>query len=149
MQTIVWFEPERVTPGTWLADRHPEWVLGGSNGGLLNLGNPDAWKWLTNHIDKFLTDQGIDHYRQDFNMDPLSYWRKNDTKDRQGITEIKHVTAILICLSILAPQAADATTWKRSAARFRSGAATTRGSPSDSNARPTDCPSGFPTTGPA
>jgi len=95
MQTIVWFEPERVTPGTWLAKNHPEWVLGGANGGLLNLGNPEAWNWLTNHIDKFLTEQGIDHYRQDFNMDPLSYWRKNDTEDRQGITEIKHVTGYL------------------------------------------------------
>jgi hypothetical protein len=95
MQTIVWFEPERVTPSTWLADTHPEWILGGSNGGLLNLGNPQAWNWLTNHVDKFLTEQGIDHYRQDFNLDPLSYWRKNDTEDRQGITEIKHVTGHL------------------------------------------------------
>ena len=95
LETIVWFEPERVTRGTWLAENHPEWVLGGSNGGLLNLGNPEAWSWLTNHIDKFLTEQGIDHYRQDFNMDPLSYWRNSDTKDRQGITEIKHVTGYL------------------------------------------------------
>lgn len=95
LETIVWFEPERVTRGTWLAENRPEWVLGGSNGGLLNLGNPEAWNWLTNHIDRFLTEQGIDHYRQDFNMDPLSYWRKNDTEDRQGITEIKHVTGYL------------------------------------------------------
>ncbi len=25
--TIVWFEPERVTPGSWLSDTHPEWLL--------------------------------------------------------------------------------------------------------------------------
>jgi alpha-galactosidase len=24
---IVWFEPERVTPGTWLYEQHPEWLL--------------------------------------------------------------------------------------------------------------------------
>jgi alpha-galactosidase len=24
----LWFEPERVTPGTWLYDKHPEWLLG-------------------------------------------------------------------------------------------------------------------------
>ena len=40
---------------------------------LLNLGNPDALKWLTDHVDQLLTEQGIDLYRQDFNMDPLYY----------------------------------------------------------------------------
>ncbi|MGB9623488.1 MAG: GH36 C-terminal domain-containing protein, partial [Phycisphaerae bacterium] len=34
-------------------------------------------------------------YRQDFNMDPLSYWRAADAPDRQGITEIRHVTGYL------------------------------------------------------
>ncbi len=95
VKIVVWFEPERVAAGTWLADNHPEWILGGKNGGLLNLGNPDAWKWLVEHVDKLITEQGIDLYRQDFNMDPLSYWRANDAPDRQGITEIKHVTGYL------------------------------------------------------
>src|SRR5207249_1757817 len=84
VKSIVWFEPERVTGGTWLAEKHPEWLLGGT---LLNLGNPDARAWLTDHIDKLLTEQGIDLYRQDYNIDPLGYWRGNDKEDRQGITE--------------------------------------------------------------
>lgn len=92
---LVWFEPERVAGGTWLTENHPEWILGGANGGLLNLGDPEAWQWLVNHIDKLLTEQGIDLYRQDFNMDPLGLWRGNDAEDRQGITEIKHVTGLL------------------------------------------------------
>jgi len=91
IKTIVWFEPERVAAGTWLTENHPEWILGGKNGGLLNLGNPEARQWLTDHVDKLMTEQGIDLYRQDFNMDPLAYWRGNDAKDRQGITEIRHV----------------------------------------------------------
>ena len=62
---------------------------------LLNLGDPAARQWLTDHIDRLLTEQGIDLYRQDFNMDPLAYWRANDDPDRQGITEIKHVTGYL------------------------------------------------------
>ncbi|HNR97730.1 MAG TPA: alpha-galactosidase [Planctomycetota bacterium] len=95
MKLVVWFEPERVHPGTWLAEKHPEWVLGGSAGGLLNLGNPEAREWLTDHIDGLLTSQGIDLYRQDFNMDPLGYWRANDAPDRQGITEIRHVEGYL------------------------------------------------------
>jgi alpha-galactosidase len=95
IKLLVWFEPERVTAGTWLANQHPDWVLGGKQGGLLNLGHPQAWDWLVNHFDKLLTDQGIDFYRQDFNMDPLAYWRRNDSPDRQGITEIKHVQGYL------------------------------------------------------
>jgi alpha-galactosidase len=95
IKTIVWFEPERVTPGTWITEYHPEWILGGKGGGLLNLGNPAARSWLTDHVDKLMTEQGIDLYRQDFNMDPLPLWRGNDTEDRQGITEIHHVEGYL------------------------------------------------------
>lgn len=95
LKTLVWFEPERVAAGTWLADNHPEWILGGAKGGLLNLGDDAARQWLTEHIDGLLTEQGIDLYRQDFNMDPLDYWRKADAADRQGITEIRHVTGYL------------------------------------------------------
>lgn len=62
---------------------------------LLNLGNPEAWKWLVEHIDRLLTENGIDLYRQDFNMDPLAHWRANDAPDRQGITEIRHVMGYL------------------------------------------------------
>jgi alpha-galactosidase len=91
VKTIVWFEPERVTEGTWLSDTHAEWIHGGAKGGLLNLGMPEARKWLTDHVDGLLTSEGIDLYRQDFNMDPLSHWRANDAEDRQGITEIRHV----------------------------------------------------------
>ncbi|MBP8128579.1 MAG: NPCBM/NEW2 domain-containing protein [Candidatus Hydrogenedentes bacterium] len=88
---IVWFEPERVTAGTWLTENHPEWIHGGAGGGLLDLGNPEARRWLTDHVDALLTREGIDLYRQDFNMDPLDYWRRADAPDRQGITEIRHV----------------------------------------------------------
>ncbi len=92
---IVWFEPERVTASSWLAENHPEWVLGGKGGGLLNLGNPEAWRWVLERVDGMLTSQGIDVYRQDFNIAPLPHWRANDNPDRQGITEIKHVTGYL------------------------------------------------------
>ena len=92
VKTVVWFEPERVHPGTWLFEKRPQWLLGGSN---LNLGNPEAQKWLTEHIDKLITSEGIGLYRQDFNMEPLAGWRKNDAPDRQGITENKYVVGLL------------------------------------------------------
>jgi alpha-galactosidase len=95
MKFVVWFEPERVHAGSWLTENHPEWVLGGKEGGLLNHGDRDARTWLTEHVDRMLTEHGIDLYRQDFNMDPLSYWRGHDAPDRQGITEIGHVEGYL------------------------------------------------------
>lgn len=96
IRSIVWFEPERVMPDTWLTNKHPEWLLGKpGETQLLDLGNPEAWQWLVNHVDQLITEQGIDLYRQDFNMDPLDYWRQHDAPDRQGITEIGHVTGYL------------------------------------------------------
>lgn len=95
IKTLVWFEPERVHPGTWLPENHPEWIFGGKNGGLLNLGDTKCREWLTDHIDKLMKDQGIDMYRQDFNIDPLGYWRGADASDRQGIAENKHVQGYL------------------------------------------------------
>ena len=75
MKTIVWFEPERVYSGTWLAENHPEWIHGGKGGGLLKLGDPQCRAWLVDHIDKLLVEQGIELYRQDFNVYPLPYSR--------------------------------------------------------------------------
>lgn len=96
MKFLVWFEPERVEPGTWLYENHPEWLLGRDGGSkLLNLGNPAAWNWVVQHIDKLITDHHIDMYRQDFNIDPLPYWQANDAEDRQGITEIKYIEGLL------------------------------------------------------
>jgi alpha-galactosidase len=105
IKIIVWFEPERVTKGTWLYENHPDWLLTAPpNPGdqlydpewrLFNFGNPDALKWMTDHVDQLITSQGIDLYRQDFNMDPLNYWRANDAPDRQGISEIRYVTGYL------------------------------------------------------
>jgi alpha-galactosidase len=94
---IVWFEPERVMPDTWLDREHPEWLLKieGEKIRLLDFGNPAARQWMTDHVDQFLTDEHIDMYRQDFNMGPLPYWRANDKPDRQGITENFHVQGYL------------------------------------------------------
>lgn len=94
-RSMVWFEPERVYPGTWIAERHPEWVHGGREGGLLRLDLPECREWLTDHIDALLTRENIDYYRQDFNIDPLPYWQAADTEDRRGITEIRHVEGYL------------------------------------------------------
>jgi alpha-galactosidase len=111
VQILVWFEPERVAQGTWLAENHPEWLLSAPDAPglpdwvrrnrLLNLGDPAARGWLTDHVDCLLDEQGIDLYRQDFNFDPLIYWRAHDEAlspekhDREGITENLHIQGYL------------------------------------------------------
>ena len=96
LKTILWFEPERVAPGSWLYENHPEWLLGREGKDkLLYLGNPEARQWLADRVSRLIREQGIDLYRQDFNFEPLAIWRANDASDRQGITEMKHVAGYL------------------------------------------------------
>jgi alpha-galactosidase len=95
---VTWFEPERVGDGnSWLAKNHPEWlsnmVVWDSR--LLDLGIPAARQWVLEHIDKMTREQGVDFYRQDFNMPPLDVWRSKDAPDRQGIAENLHTQGYL------------------------------------------------------
>ncbi len=111
IKLIAWFEPEHYYPGpgNWIVENHPEWLLKAPPGheteinqGLplknrvvLNLGNPEALKWVTDNVDRVIKEQGIDLYRHDFNIEPLIFWRGNDAEDRQGITENKYVSGFL------------------------------------------------------
>ena len=111
IQTIVWFEPERVAGGTWLRTQRPQWLLArldqkefppgdttaeaARQNHLLDLGDPEALGWLTDHVAKLIDSEGIDVYRQDFNFNPLAYWRDNDPPGREGLTENHHVTGYL------------------------------------------------------
>jgi alpha-galactosidase len=62
---------------------------------LVDLGNPQAWQWMVDMVDGQLIKEGIDLYRQDFNMEPLEIWRQADLPDRQGITENKYISGYL------------------------------------------------------
>lgn len=94
-ELMLWFEPERVFKNTpWYQDHH-DWLLDtGAGSCLLNLGNPEARKFLTDFISAKVDEFGLGCYRQDFNMDPLPYWQAADAPDRQGITEIRHIEGL-------------------------------------------------------
>ncbi len=94
---LIWFEPERVRPGTQLDVEHPEWLLRavGNENALLNLGIPACRDWLTEHVCALIRDNGIGIYRQDFNFEPLRHWRDNESNDRQGVNENLHVQGYL------------------------------------------------------
>ncbi|WP_418422948.1 glycoside hydrolase family 36 protein [Alistipes sp.] len=96
---MVWFEPERVVKGTQWATEHKEWMLDtawpeGSEQStwyLFDLGNDAACDWLCKYYGDLIEENGIDYYRQDFNMLPAGYWRDADQPGRRGITEIRHI----------------------------------------------------------
>lgn len=105
---MVWFEPERVMKGSAWATEHPEWMIdargkvkqedwtkdGEHDSFLFNLGNPEACKWMSKYIGDFMEENGIDYYRQDFNIEPEGFWAANDEPGRQGICEIRYIQGL-------------------------------------------------------
>ena len=93
---MVWFEPERVYKGTQIYNEHPKWLqsVPGSDSYLYDLGNPEARLWLTDYLTDFFKKEGVDYYRQDFNFDPMPYWKNHDAPDRVGISEAKYIEGL-------------------------------------------------------
>ncbi|MDR1745933.1 MAG: alpha-galactosidase [Tannerella sp.] len=93
---LLWFEPERVSRFSWLANHHPEWLLRTKkrNSALLDLGNPDALQWLCHHVGDMIEQTGIDIYRQDFNHPGKPFWEDNEAPDRIGMMEIRHIEGL-------------------------------------------------------
>ena len=105
MKFILWFEPERVNPNTRIAKEHPQWVLHADpknrvfdvfhpGDGLFNLGDPAARLWLTDYLSNCIRDWNVDVFRNDFNIDPLCFWKAADLPDRQGMAEIRYVEGL-------------------------------------------------------
>lgn len=104
----LWFEPERVVPGTAIWQDHQALCLGGSGGTqLLNFGLPAVQQFFFNIVDGFMVLPGLRVYRQDFNMDPLGYWQYTDTSDRQGITEMKYIEGLYAYWDMIATNYPD------------------------------------------
>nr|MDO8113037.1 alpha-galactosidase [Candidatus Sigynarchaeota archaeon] len=93
MGFVLWFEPERVHDGSWLHKNHPEWLLKipGTDNHLLNLGNDEARRWLTDHVSGIISDACVTIYRHDFNIEPWVFWERGDEPDREGMTEIRYI----------------------------------------------------------
>ena len=108
MKFLLWFEPERAVVGTPLTTEHPDWFIGevtthfeGNTERplvkfrMFDFGNPAARQYMINSISELIDKQGIDVYRQDCNFALAPFWEKNDTADRQGMTQIRYVEGLL------------------------------------------------------
>lgn len=89
LKLLLWFEPERVAEGMPVMREHPGYL----HGALLDMGNPEANRWIRTQVFKMIEKHGIDIYRQDFNMDPGATWDRLDKEnpERVGIAEAKHI----------------------------------------------------------
>jgi alpha-galactosidase len=94
----LWFEPERVYEGSEVFREHRDWLfpspLPGTKSYVLNLGNPDARRWVTDTVSRMIEEIGIEWYRHDANANYLPVWRAADPPDRQGIAEIRHIEGL-------------------------------------------------------
>ena len=106
MDFLLWFEPERVMPNTWLYNHHPEWLLApadflparsyqaGSKFRLLDFGNPAALAWAIKYFSDFVRDQGVTIFRMDSNLHTILFWQNDEPQARVGIRETKHVMGL-------------------------------------------------------
>ena len=100
MRFLLWFEPERAMPGTPVFAEHPEYfhptpvMVKGKPRYLLDLGNDAAWQYIFDTLRRLIRDNGVDIYRQDFNMDPQTVWAAADAPGRRGVTEIRHISGL-------------------------------------------------------
>ena len=106
MDFLLWFEPERVMPESWLYKNHPEWLLAPADFlparsyqaegkfRLLDFGNPAALAWVKKKFSDFVRDQGVTIFRMDSNLHPILYWQNEEPTARVGIRETKHVMGL-------------------------------------------------------
>lgn len=102
----LWIEPETGMPGTKIVKDHPDWFFPPlppseyrhwsfpPETWLANLGNPAARKGITNMVSDSITNFGMTWYRQDFNTMPERFWKRADTPDRIGMSEIGHIEGL-------------------------------------------------------
>ena len=105
----LWYEPERVYPGTQfhtVGSENPEWLItvDGEDNIMWNLANEDAFKYYCDYLLKSMKENGVTIYRQDFNFAPLKFWQKADAEyydGRTGICENHYVTNLYKYLDYL------------------------------------------------
>lgn len=102
MKFLLWLEPERALHGAPVTLEHPEWFLSKTADPrkegdqlLLDLGHPSALKWAIETVAGLIEMEGVDWYRQDFNLgDPIMYWQAHDEPERQGMAQIRHIEGL-------------------------------------------------------
>jgi alpha-galactosidase len=99
LKFLMWFEPERICPGTLMALEHPEWVVLPDDGGwgMFNLAIPEARQYITEYIGGLIDAYGLSWVRIDNAVSYTPLWQKLDAAagpDRVGMAEIRYVEGL-------------------------------------------------------
>ncbi len=98
MKFLLWFEPERICPGTLIAREHPEWVVLPADGGwgMFNLAVPEARHYITDYLNTSVKEYGISCVRMDNAVLYNGLWEAVDraAPDRRGLAEIRYVEGL-------------------------------------------------------
>lgn len=105
---VLWYEPERVYPGTEfhkIGSENEQWLIDAGNENIMwNLANEEAFDYYCEYLLNSMKENGITIYRQDFNFAPLEYWQKADNEyygGRTGICENHYITNLYRYLDYL------------------------------------------------
>jgi alpha-galactosidase len=102
MKFLLWFDEEAVmqnseiyktVPKEWLLHL-PGQALNDHEACVYNFSIPEARKWMTDYISKRIEKWGIDIYRHDCNIWPITFCLPMDTEERQGITENHYIEGL-------------------------------------------------------
>lgn len=95
MKFLMWFEYERICPGTLMAKEHPEWVVLPPEGGwgMFNLAIPEAREHIFKYLSESVREYGVSWLRIDNAVFFEGLWAllDKDHPDRVGISEIRYV----------------------------------------------------------
>lgn len=98
LKFLMWFEPERICPGTLVAQEHPAWVVLHKDlpWGMFNLAVPEAREYVAKYLNESIKEYGIDCLRIDNAVVYTPLWQALDegSPDRVGINEIRYVEGL-------------------------------------------------------
>jgi alpha-galactosidase len=108
LSLLVWFEPERVMPGTNWSNSPSTYLSPApinlppilsyqSTFRLLRLGDSSVFKAALAEQESLIDAWKIDIWRQDFNMDPQYFWEAMDAEcpsSGQGLAEVAHIKGL-------------------------------------------------------
>jgi alpha-galactosidase len=95
LKFLMWFEYERICPGTLMAVEHPDWVVlpPGGGWGMFNLAVPEAREHIYRYLSESIKEYGISWLRIDNAVFYEGLWAQldKDHPDRFGISEIRYI----------------------------------------------------------
>ena len=98
LKFLMWFEYERICPGTLMAKEHPDWVVlpPGGGWGMFNLAIPEARQYITRYLAQSIKEYGLSCLRVDNAVFFEGLWAQLDQgrPDRTGISEIRYVEGL-------------------------------------------------------